>query len=509
MGGKTLTGSSSIILGLAAAAIAAAAFACSGSSGGTQGSGTGAEPASAGSVSADPLDSAAGAASGDSERVAVPGGDVPAEQGDSELDPAAPSPGAAAEPDTTDGPETDATADTTAGPEASASNDTTTGDATADPGGGGTADTAASTPDVSGDAVGSGPIESTPREDVPSALRDPDDAGHPEPLIGLAEIRAVVPPDAIPALDDPEFEPAGEVDWLPPVEPVLALDVNGDARAYPLRIMTWHELVNGTVGGVPVTVSYCPLCNSAVAYGRRAAGRILDFGTSGALLNSSLVMYDRQTESLWSHYTGEAVAGHLTGTRLDLFPVQTVSFASFLSAHPGGLVLSADTGHARRYGQNPYDFYDNPDGTPFLFGGPYDDRLDPMTRVVALRAGGEGTVVPHDVLSERRVVPVTVGGRELVVLYEPGTASALDTSVIAEGRDVGATGVFDRIVDGREIRLEPAPGGGGFVDAENGDAYDILGRRIGASGGLQPVEHLDTFWFAAAAFYTGAEIVGG
>ena len=316
------------------------------------------------------------------------------------------------------------------------------------------------------------------------------------------------PPDAIPALEDPAFEPASGVEWLAGVEPVLALEVNGDARAYPLRIMTWHELVNGTVGGVPVTVSYCPLCNSAVAYDRRVGDRILDFGTSGALLNSSLVMYDRQTESLWSHYTGQAVVGHLVGSELDLIPVQTVSFEAFLASHPDGRVLSLDTGHSRRYGQNPYEFYDS-NNRPFLFSGPTDDRLEPITRVVALRDGAEGAVIPNDVLAERRVVPFTFAGRELVALFEPGTASALDSPLIEEGRDVGATGVFVGSVDGRLLDLSVADGGG-FVDAATGVVYDILGQPSGSGDAeaLEPVEHLDTFWFAAAAFYPDAEIIG-
>ena len=353
-----------------------------------------------------------------------------------------------------------------------------------------------------------GPVQSTPREDVPSALRDPFGAGHPEPLVDLDEIQGIVPPDAIPALEDPAFEPAAGVAWLAPVEPVLALEINDDARAYPLRIMTWHELVNGTVGGVPVTVSYCPLCNSAVAYDRRVGERILDFGTSGALLNSSLVMYDRQTESLWSHYTGEAVVGHLTGAQLALIPVQTVSFERFLSSHPDGQVLGLDTGHSRRYGQNPYEFYDS-NNRPFLFRGPFDDRLKPITRVLALRDGSDGAVIPYDVLEERRVVPFTFAGMELVALFEPGTASALDRALIEEGRDVGATGVFVSSVGGQTVELS-ADAGGGFVDAASGVVYDILGRPSGGSGAaLEPVEHLDTFWFAAAAFYPDAEIIGG
>lgn len=389
--------------------------------------------------------------------------------------------------------EGDAGPEPTAEPESAATPDTTAASAAVEDG--------APSPDMTG------PIQSTRREDVPSALQDPFASGHPEPLLDLDEIQGIVPPDAIPALEDPAFEPAAEVGWLAPVEPVLALEINGDARAYPLRIMTWHELVNGTVGGVPVTVSYCPLCNSAVAYDRRVGERILDFGTSGALLNSSLVMYDRQTESLWSHYTGQAVVGHLTGIQLDLIPVQTVSFERFLASHPDGQVLSLDTGHFRRYGQNPYEFYDS-SNRPFLFRGPFDDRLEPIARVLALRDGGDGAVIPYDVLEELRVVPFDFAGRELVALFEPGTASALDRPVIEEGRDVGATGVFARSVDGRPLELSAAAGGG-FLDAASGVVYDILGRPSGGSGAaLEPVEHLDTFWFAAAAFYPDAEIIG-
>ena len=352
------------------------------------------------------------------------------------------------------------------------------------------------------------PIASTPREDVPSALRDRNHPDHPEPLVDLGQIfSGGPPPDGIPPLEDPAFEQAGDVDWLPEVEPVLALEINGDARAYPLRIMTWHELVNGTVGGVPVTVSYCPLCNSAVAYDRRVGDRVLDFGTSGELFNSALVMYDRQTESLWSHYTGQAVVGHLTGTELDLIPVQTVSFQDFLSTYPQGHVLSLDTGYSRSYGQNPYEFYDS-SSRPFLFSGPFDERLEPLTRVLALRAEGDGAVIPLDALAERRIVPFSFAGRELVALFEPGTASALDSRNIAEGRDVGATGVFVRSVDGRLLDLSAGPGGG-FADAATGVVYDILGRPSDPAGAaLEPVEHLDTFWFAAAAFYPDIEIIG-
>lgn len=350
-------------------------------------------------------------------------------------------------------------------------------------------------------------------EDIPSALDDPRHPDFPEPLVDPAEIRpGGPPPDGIPSIDDPRFEPVTEVDWLAGTEAVLALEAGGEARAYPLRIMIWHELVNDVVGGVPVTVSYCPLCNSAVAYDRRLGPHVLDFGTSGRLLNSSLVMYDRQTESLWAHFTGQAIIGYLAGAELDLVPVQTVSFDAFREAHPDGAVLSLETGYpgyAGRYGQNPYVGYDDPDGRPFLYPGPFDDRLPPMTRVLVVRGDGPAAAIPLDVLRREGVVSFAAQGRNLIALYAPGAVSALDTADVAEGRDVGSTGVFLAEVNGRPVTLEPA-GDGTFADAADGSAFDVLGRRHAGSGpNLVPVEHLDTFWFAITAFDPETEIAAG
>ena len=347
-------------------------------------------------------------------------------------------------------------------------------------------------------------------EDIPSALDDPRHPDFPEPLVDPAKIRpGGPPPDGIPSIDDPRFEPVAEVDWLTGAEAVLGLEAGGEARAYPLRIMIWHELVNDVVGGVPVTVSYCPLCNSAVAYDRRLGPHVLDFGTSGRLLNSSLVMYDRQTETLWAHFTGQAIIGYLAGAELDLVPVQTVSFDAFREAHPDGAVLSLETGYpgyAGRYGQNPYVGYDNPDGTPFLYRGPFDDRLPPMTRVLVVRGDGPAAAIPLDVLRREGVVSFAAQGRDLIALYTPGAVSALDTADVAEGRDVGSTGVFLAEADGHPVTLEPA-GDGTFADAADGSAFDILGRRQSGSGSnLTPVEHLDTFWFAITAFDPETEI---
>jgi hypothetical protein len=352
-------------------------------------------------------------------------------------------------------------------------------------------------------------VAASPAEDVPSAL---DDAGHgdfPEPLVDPDDLVAGgPPPDGIPSIDDPRFLRADEVGFLADTEPVLALEVGGEARAYPVQVMIWHEIVNDTVGGVPVAVTYCPLCNSAVAYDRRLGDRVLELGTSGMLYNSALVMYDRQTESLWGHFTGDAIIGHLAGERLDVFPMSTVSWADWRDAHPDGLVLSRETGFERDYGRNPYPGYDEVDSSPFLFDGEVDGRLAAMERVVGIARDGRAVAVRLDELADRGVMEVDLAGSRVVVWVRPGTVSALDATSVAEGREVGATGVFVPVAGDRELSFERD--GDEIVDAETGTRWDVLGRAVDgplAGTTLEPVAHVDTFWFAWAAFQPDTEIV--
>lgn len=339
------------------------------------------------------------------------------------------------------------------------------------------------------------------REPTISALEDPSADGLPEPLIDLDELRSGgPPPDGIPSIDEPRFLHADDVTFLAEAEPVLALEVDGEARAYPLQILMWHEIVNDTIAGVPVAVTYCPLCNTAIAFDRRLGDRTLSFGTSGMLYNSALVMYDRQTESLWSHFTSQALAGVLTGERLETFPVAVVSWADWHAAHAGGIVLSRDTGVARDYGRNPYPGYDDIDNPPFLFQGEIDGRLAGKERIVGLGLDQDPVAVLVEDLSDRGVLDIEVDGAPVTVWHRPGTVSALDGADVAEGRDIGATGVFDPAVDGQRLTFERARDG--FTDRETGTIWDILGR--GLSGPLTgeqlaPVEHVDTFWFAWAA----------
>lgn len=348
-------------------------------------------------------------------------------------------------------------------------------------------------------------VAASPVEQPPSGLdaaRGADVIGLPAPAIALDDLRAGgPPPDGIPPIDEPRFLRAGSVDFLADAEPVLALEVGGEARAYPVQVLIWHEIVNDTVGGIPVAVTYCPLCNSALAYDRRVAGRVLSFGTSGLLLNSSLVMYDRQTETLWSHFTGSGIVGVLTGAELATFPVATVPWRVWRDAHPDGRVLSRQTGFERTYGTNPYPGYDGETNVPFLYDGEVDGRLSAMTRIVGIEDDGAAVAVPLARLREQRVVTTALDGRELSVWWQAGTASALDTDSIAGGADVGATGVFVPVVDGR--RLSFGPEGDGFVDGETGSTWNLLGEAVsGALRGrrLESVAHVDTFWFAWAAF---------
>jgi Protein of unknown function (DUF3179) len=256
--------------------------------------------------------------------------------------------------------------------------------------------------------------------------------------------------DGIAAIDEPRFLPVAKVDVIEPNEPVIELVLRGRARAYPIQILIWHEIVNDEVAGVPVAVTFCPLCNTSVVFDRRVGGQTLDFGTTGNLRNSDLVMYDRQTESWWQQFGGAGLVGRYAGARLEVIPSRIVAWSQFRREHPRGRVLSRDTGHLRSYGQNPYEGYDEVRSGPiFPTRGAGDDRLSPKERVVFVERGEDAVAVPFSILTDRRVVRVEVDGHLLVVRWRPGVASALDSPLIALGRDVGTADVREngRLVD--------------------------------------------------------------
>jgi hypothetical protein len=266
--------------------------------------------------------------------------------------------------------------------------------------------------------------------------------------------------------------------------------------------MTWHEIVNDTVGGEPVAVTYCPLCNSGVAFHRQVGDRLLDFGTSGMLYADNLVMYDRQTESLWPQLTGQASVGVLTGTQLEAIPMGVVGWEQFRLAHPDALVLTRDTGFGRDYGRNPYVGYDEPDGGLLVTPpGGTDERLPVKARVVGIGSGHDALAVPRDEVASTGVVEVRVGGQDLVIWHLPGQSSALDAEQIPDGREIGSVAVFEPRADGRTLTWHRQDGE--FIDDQTGSRWNILGQATsGPLKGTQlaPHRHLDTFWFAWVAF---------
>ena len=259
--------------------------------------------------------------------------------------------------------------------------------------------------------------------------------------VPLEEIRSGGPgKDGIPSIDYPRFENLAALNDAPAAtEPVITVVIDGDARAYPLRILTWHEIVNDTVSGVPISVTYCPLCNAAIVFDRRVGGRVLDFGTTGNLRMSDLVMYDRQTESWWQQFLGQAIVGEMIGAELTTLPARLESFERFAARYPNGKVLVPNDPGMRPYGLNPYAGYDGMP-FPFLYNGSMPEGIAPLARVVAVGA----TAWSLDYLrSQRRVEQ-----GDLVLTWEPGQNSALDTRKIAEGKDVGNVVVQRRLAGG-------------------------------------------------------------
>ncbi len=328
--------------------------------------------------------------------------------------------------------------------------------------------------------------------------------------IDLDELEVNIPRDAIPSIDAPKFVAVDEARrWVGEKEPVVVLVHAGVARAYPLQILTWHEIVNDDRSfGFPVAVTFCPLCYSALAFDRRVDGRVLTFGVSGMLRHSDLVMFDRETHTLWQQLTGEGIVGTYAGTTLRRLPAQIISFAQFAEAYPDGRVLSRETGHHRQYGRNPYVGYDDIDARPFLYRGPYDDRLPPMEKVVAVDIAGERRAYPYTITRKRHVIHDELGGRPLVVFHtERGATSALAEARIADAREVGSTGVFDPTVDGQVLRFTYRDGR--FIDEQTGTVWDITGRaREGPLAGrrLEPIPHGDYFAFAFLAFRPDAGV---
>lgn len=253
-----------------------------------------------------------------------------------------------------------------------------------------------------------------------------------------------LPRDGIPAIDNPGFEKARDVTNLSDKEPVIQIVINGRAKAYPIQILMWHEIVNDRIGDIPVVVTYCPMCNTSVAFRRDVTvdgrKRLLDFGVTGKLRHSDLIMYDRQTESWWQQFSGDAIAGDFAGSRLEVISSRVVPFAEFKTVYPDGNVLKVTENMDRPYGINPYAGYDLAE-TPMLFTGATTPApIKPMEYLVAVgreawplvRLRQEGRILHND----------------LILTWYEGMNSALGARKIKEGRDIGFVQVQRKTIEG-------------------------------------------------------------
>lgn len=326
--------------------------------------------------------------------------------------------------------------------------------------------------------------------------------------IALSELRSGGPPkDGIPSIDNPKFISKDNASWLTSQEPVIAVVKNGVAKAYPLQILIWHEIVNDQINGEPILVTFCPLCYSALTFIRVIEGETHSFGVSGFLRHSDLVMFDRKTESLWQQFNGKAIVGDYTGKQLEQIPSQIISFEQFKQSYPGGQVLSKDTGYRRDYGRNPYTGYDNINNTPFMLGKEADNRLPPMEKVVGVKLDEQTKTYPYSVSKNKHVINDEISDTPIVIFHQDGATSALDKSSIAQSKEAGSTGVFRALTGNRKLTFRYQ--NGKIIDDQTRSIWNITGKAVeGELEGtqLEPVTFGDYFAFAWLVFYPDTKI---
>ncbi len=281
--------------------------------------------------------------------------------------------------------------------------------------------------------------------------------------------------DGIQSIDEPVFESISEAStWLYSNEPVIAFSVDGEAKAYPLQILMYHEIVNDQIGAEKIAVTYCPLCNAAMVFSRNYSDEVYEFGTTGKVHTSNLVMYDRQSESWWLQFTGEAVVGKHTGKQLQLLPSQIVSFEQYENSYPNGLVLSRNTGYEKKYGVNPYAHYDSrllP--IVWFFRKPMDDRLPAMERVLGIETSHQEMALPFSQLNSKPLIHTDVGDKKVLVISKPGMASSMDKRLIRESKDVLAAAAYSRDVEGVILDFEIRQGE--IIDIQTESTWNMFG----------------------------------
>jgi hypothetical protein len=321
--------------------------------------------------------------------------------------------------------------------------------------------------------------------------------------INFNELKAGGPKrDGIPPIDYPKFIGAKEASkWIKPQEPVIFVKIDDEVKIYPLQILIWHEIVNDELKGKKIAVTFCPLCNASVVFDRVLNNKEYTFGTSGLLRHSDLVMYDRQTQSLWQQFTGQAIVGDEVGKVLKEIPSSIQSFENVVKFYPFVQVLSKDTGVQRNYGRNPYIGYDRIDQTPFMIDKrQLDDRLLPMERVATLNINNQYKAYAYNKLVNKKVLNDTFENTALVLFFQEGVHSALDRSRIGSSKDVGTLVIYESKVDNTPLSFYYK---NGFYDKQTHSKWNIFGQAIeGKLKGkqLKTIPFGTHFWFAWSIF---------
>lgn len=338
--------------------------------------------------------------------------------------------------------------------------------------------------------------------------------------IDLSEMIMVATKGLFPIIDYPGFVEKEEgMKSFFEHEPVISVEINGQAKAYPLNMLTFHEMANDTLAGVPLLPTYCPLCNSGMVYDRRLLfeGKeyTLEFEVSGFLRNSNMVMYDRESESWWQQLMGDAIVGKFAGAELAIIPSLIISVNEFFERYPDGQILSTQTGHKKsmeRYGTNPYTHYDSLSKNPynrFFEADMVDDRLPAMERVIDIQDEGKYKIYPFTAIAKQEVINDQFASKHVVIFYQSGTVSNMDETEISTSKDVGSATVFNPNMDGQTLTFKKV--NGQFVDDQTKSVWDITGKCI--KGKMQGKRllieaHSNHFAFSWLAFFPDSEIYG-
>ena len=316
----------------------------------------------------------------------------------------------------------------------------------------------------------------------------------PNPIVPLDKIvSGGPPPDGIPSIDNPKFVSIEEADkFLQDGDQVVGLNINGDIRAYPLQILVWHEIVNDNVGGTPVAVTYCPLCFTNQVFNRTVNGQTLEFGTSGKLYNSNLVMYDRTSKSLWSQALGQAIVGKHSGIKLDKIPFDVAFWKEWKQLYPNTKVLSRDTGSTRPYGADPYgNYYTNND--LFFPVSNKDDRLGLKEIIVGLENSGQYKAYKLQQIEDTKVINDVINGKSIVLFsLHPAMVRAFDTTL-----------------DGQKLDFQYDKNSSKITDNQSGSEWNLEGIAI---EGPMKGKHLtrlpfdEGFWFEWVAFHPETDV---